>query len=133
MVGIGFFYIAFFAFWFWKASRHTLERSPFWLKVALWTLPLPYLGVEAGWFIAEFGRQPWVVQGVLPTFYAASGLHVWDLVISLTFFVTVYSVLLAIMIWLMVRTIKAGPAERSVLDLDELPVRAGAAKLEPAE
>ncbi|HWA42997.1 MAG TPA: cytochrome ubiquinol oxidase subunit I, partial [Hypericibacter adhaerens] len=43
MVAVGFFYIAFFAFWFWKASRHRLDSSRFWLKAALWTLPLPWL------------------------------------------------------------------------------------------
>ena len=103
--------------------------------MALWTLPFPWLAIEAGWFIAEYGRQPWVVEGVLPTFYAASGLHVWDLVISLTFFLVTYSVLLAIMVWLMVRTIKHGPAEKSVLDLSEdfTPPTRSAATLEPAE
>jgi cytochrome d ubiquinol oxidase subunit I len=118
MVGVGFFYIAFFAFWFWKASRHTLDSNPILLRIALWTLPFPWLAIEAGWFIAEYGRQPWVVEGVLPTVYAASGLHVFDLVISLGFFLITYSVLLVIMVWLMVRTIQHGPAETTVLDLD---------------
>ena len=137
MVGVGFLYIAFFAFWFWKASTHKLDTSRFWLRVALWTLPFPWLAIEAGWFIAEYGRQPWVVEGVLPTFYAASGLHVWDLAISLTFFLVTYSVLLAIMVWLMVRVIKHGPAENSVLDTDEesfTTSRPGSvATMEPAE
>ncbi len=119
MVGIGFFYIAFFAFWFWKASRRTLDSSPLMLRIAVWTLPVPWLAIEAGWFIAEYGRQPWAVEGVLPTFYAASGLHVWDLAISLTFFLVVYSVLLVIMIWLMRRAIQYGPSERTALDLDD--------------
>ena len=72
---------------------------------------------------------------MLPTFYAASGLHVWDLAISLTFFLVTYSVLLVIMVWLMVRAIKHGPAETSVLDLDRRPAgtNAGAAIMEPAE
>ena len=75
-----------------------------------------------------------MVEGVLPTFYAASGLNVWDLAISLTFYVLVYTVLLAIMVWLMVRAIKHGPSEQSVLDLNEdMPAPVGAAKLEPAE
>jgi cytochrome bd ubiquinol oxidase subunit I len=131
MVGIGFFYIAFFAFWFWKASRHTLDSNPALLRIALWTLPLPWLAIEGGWFIAEYGRQPWVVEGVLPTFYAASGLHLWDLAISLTFFLVTYSVLLIIMVWLMVRAIAHGPSETSILDLEaDLPATAN---LEPAE
>ena len=134
MVGVGFSYIAFFAFWFWKASVHRLESSRGWLRVALWTLPLPWVAIEAGWFIAEFGRQPWVVEGVLPTFYAASGLAVSDLVISLTFFLVTYTVLLAIMVWLLVRAIRHGPADRTVLDLgDGTGGPAVATNLEPAE
>ncbi len=135
MVAVGFFYIAFFAFWFWKASTHRLETSRFWLTVAAWTLPLPWLAIECGWLIAELGRQPWVVEGVLPTFYAASGLHVWDLVISLTFYLVVYSALLVVMIWLMVRAIQHGPSETSILDVNEdaSAGTAGAAIMEPAE
>jgi cytochrome d ubiquinol oxidase subunit I len=68
---------------------------------------------------------------VLPTFYAASGLHVLDLAISLTFFLVTYSVLLGIMVWLMVRVIKHGPAETSVLDSNSgLPLNA---IMEPAK
>lgn len=112
MVGVGFFFIAFFAVWFYRASRGWLDtnRTMLWIGVA--TLPLPWLAIEAGWFIAEYGRQPWVVEGVLPTFYAASGLGFWDLVISLSFFVALYTVLLIIMVLLMIKIIKAGPQEK---------------------
>jgi len=134
MVGVGFFFIAFFAFWFWKASRHTLESHRWLLRVAVVALPLPWLAIEAGWLVAEYGRQPWVVEGVLPTFYAASGLHFWDLVISLTFFVTVYTVLAIVMVWLMARVIKAGPTEKSALDVpaEPLPVEPVPAEPVPA-
>ncbi len=131
MVGVGLFYIAFFALWFWKISRHQIDNNRFLLHVALWTMPLPWVAIEVGWFIAEYGRQPWVVEGVLPTFYAASGLHVWDLVISLGFFLLTYTVLLIVMVWLMVRTIKHGPTEKSILDLaEELPPSTA---MEPAQ
>jgi len=133
MVAVGFFYIAFFAFWFWKASTHRLETSRFWLKVAAWSLPLPWIAIESGWFLAEFGRQPWVVEGVLPTFYAASGLHWWDLVISLAFFLVTYTSLLVVMVWLLVRAIKYGPSETSVLDVNDNPSAHSAAIMEPAE
>jgi cytochrome d ubiquinol oxidase subunit I len=133
MVGIGFFYIAFFGLWFVKASRHTLADNRLWLKLALWTLPLPWLAAEAGWITAEYGRQPWVVEGVLPTFYAASSLNWWDLAISLAFFVTVYTVLAIIMVWLMVRVIKAGPSEKLKLVLGaEAPVEPTPAAARPA-
>jgi cytochrome d ubiquinol oxidase subunit I len=112
MMGLGFFYIAFFAVWFYRASRGWLDTNRPMLWIAFVTLPLPWVAIESGWFIAEYGRQPWVVEGVLPTFYAASGLNFWDLVISLTFFVALYSVLFAIMVMLMVKIIKAGPQDK---------------------
>lgn len=116
MVAVGLFFIAFFGFWFWKASRGTLESNRLLLTIGMWTLPLPWLAGEAGWIVAEYGRQPWVVEGVLPTFYAASNLNFWDLVISLTFFVTLYTVLAIIMVILMLKVIKAGPKDKTVLD-----------------
>jgi cytochrome d ubiquinol oxidase subunit I len=113
MMGLGFFFIAFFAFWFWRASTGKLETNKNLLWFSFFLLPTPWIAIEAGWFIAEFGRQPWVVEGVLPTFYAASGLHFWDLVISLTFFMLLYTVLLVIMVMLMVKIVKAGPKDHS--------------------
>src|SRR5690606_21386306 len=71
----------------------------------------PWLAIEAGWIIAEYGRQPWAIEGVLPTFYAASGLTVLDLSLSLGFFVTLYTILAVVMVILMVRAIKAGPKD----------------------
>ena len=111
MVGIGFFFIAFFAFSFWKASRGTLDKHRWFLWGAVGVMPLPWLAAEAGWIIAEFGRQPWAIEGVLPTFYAASGLSVLDLSISLTFYVTLYTILAIIMVILMVKAIQAGPKD----------------------
>ena len=119
MMGLGFFFIAFFAVWFYRASRGWLDtnRPMLWLGFAI--LPLPWIAIEAGWFIAEYGRQPWVVEGVLPTFYAASGLNFWDLVISLTFFTVLYTILFAIMVMLMVKIIKAGPQDKPFTAADE--------------
>ena len=85
------------------------------LKLALVSLPLPWVAIEAGWFIAEYGRQPWAVEGVLPTFYAASDLSVTDLAISLGFFVTLYTVLAVIMVLLMLKVIKAGPSGHNLV------------------
>jgi len=126
MVGAGFFFIGFFALWFWKASTHRIEKPRWLLWVAVAALPLPWVAIEAGWFIAEYGRQPWVVEGVLPTFYAASGLNFWDLVISLSFFMVLYTALLIVMVWLMVRTIKHGPSDKLNFDQSVEPVETAA-------
>jgi cytochrome d ubiquinol oxidase subunit I len=113
MVGLGFYFILFFAFAFWLASTGRLRRYPRFLKIALWTLPLPWLAIECGWFVAEFGRQPWVIEGVLPTYYAASGLTVTDLVISLSIYLVLYTALAIVGAKVMLRAIKAGPQEPS--------------------
>jgi len=118
MAGTGFALILFFGFWFWQASRHQLQKSRLALRIAVIAMPLPWLAIEAGWLVAEYGRQPWVVEGVLPTFYAASGLHLWDLIISLTFFMLLYTALLIVMVFLMVKTIKHGPSDNPVLTGD---------------
>ena len=56
------------------------RRSPRWLlRFAVLVLPPPWIAVELGWFVAEFGRQPWIIDGVLPTFFATSQLGVWNL------------------------------------------------------
>jgi cytochrome d ubiquinol oxidase subunit I len=109
MVTVGMYLILFFGVAFVLASRGSLTRRPLLLKIALWSLPLPWVAIESGWFVAESGRQPWVIEGVLPTFYAASGLSVTDLVISLTTFLVLYTVLFIVGVKVMLHAIQAGP------------------------
>jgi len=113
MVGVGFYFIVFFAFAFWLASTQQLDRRRWFLKVAFYSLPLPWLAIEAGWLIAEYGRQPWIIDGVLPTFFAASGLKLHQILISLSGFVIVYTTLAIIDVWLMRKVILKGPEAMS--------------------
>ncbi|MBF0677984.1 MAG: cytochrome ubiquinol oxidase subunit I [Devosia sp.] len=119
MMGLGFFYIAFFALWFYRASRGWIDTNKPLLWFTFFLLPTPWIAIEAGWFIAEFGRQPWAVEGVLPTFLAASSLSVLELILSLSFFVLLYTVLFVIMVILMVRVIKAGPKDTVIASRDD--------------
>ena len=109
MVGIGFYLIGFFAVAFYFSCRNNFEDKKLFLKIALWSLPLPWIAIECGWFIAEYGRQPWAVDGVLPTFYAASGLALYEILASLIGFVAIYTVLMVIEIKLMLKAIGKGP------------------------
>ena len=111
MVGLGFYFIAFFAVAFYLATKDRLTTSPRFLKAAVITAPLPWVAIEAGWFVAEFGRQPWIIEGVLPTYYAVSGLSVTDLAISIGIFVTLYSILAVIGAKVMLHAIRGGPDE----------------------
>ena len=67
MAGLGFYLIAFFIAAMWFSCKHTFETKRWFLTLALWTLPAPWIAIECGWFVAEYGRQPWAVEGVLPT------------------------------------------------------------------
>ncbi|MDY0308646.1 MAG: cytochrome ubiquinol oxidase subunit I [Castellaniella sp.] len=111
MVAVGFYLILFFAVAFVLASRGHLDRNPRLLKIALWSLPLPWVAIECGWLVAEYGRQPWVIEGVLPTYYAASGLTLMDLVISLTIFLALYTTLLVIGVKVMLHAVRKGPED----------------------
>ena len=68
---------------------------------------------QAGWLIAEYGRQPWIIDGVLPTFLAASGLKLHQIMITLSGFVLIYTVLAVIEVWLMRKLILKGPEHLS--------------------
>lgn len=108
MVLFGFVLLAVFAISLWYTMRE--EVAPRWLfQLALWAMPLPWLAAELGWFVAEFGRQPWIIDGVLPTFLATSELGISDLVLTIVGFTAVYGVLAVIEVRLMLQAIKKGP------------------------
>jgi cytochrome d ubiquinol oxidase subunit I len=108
MVLFGFALLAVFVISLWYTMREA--EAPRWLfRLALWSFPLPWLSVELGWFVAEFGRQPWIIDGVLPTFLATSELGVYNLVLTIIGFTAVYGVLAVIECTLMLQAIKKGP------------------------
>ncbi len=109
MVALGFYFIALFATMFTLASRRMLERYRWLLHVCLWSLPLPWIAAELGWIVAEVGRQPWTIDGVLPTFLSVSSVPAADVWISIAGFVLFYTVLAVVEVYLMVRTIRHGP------------------------
>ncbi len=111
MVGLGFYFIALFAAMFWLASARQLEARPWLLRLALWSLPLPWIAAELGWYVAEGGRQPWTIDGVLPTFLSVSSTPASNVAVSLAGFVIFYSALAAVELFLMVRTVRRGPED----------------------
>jgi cytochrome d ubiquinol oxidase subunit I len=109
MVGLGFFFIALFIVAFYLTSRRRFTTSRVFLWVALLSLPLPWIAAELGWYVAEVGRQPWVIEGVLPTFLAVSSISASNVWVTLIGFILFYSTLAVVDVYLMVRAIKAGP------------------------
>jgi len=109
MVGLGFFFIVLFAGAFYLATRHRLERNRWFLRMAFFSLPLPWIAAELGWVVAEYGRQPWAIDGVLPTFLGVSTTPASNIIVSLAGFVLFYSALAIVDIYLMTRMIRRGP------------------------
>jgi cytochrome bd ubiquinol oxidase subunit I len=109
MVGLALYFIALFATAFYLASRHRFERHRWFLWLAFFSLPLPWVAIELGWIVAEYGRQPWVVDGVLPTFLGVSKTAAGNVWLSLAGFMVFYSALAVVDAFLLVRTIKRGP------------------------
>jgi len=115
MVACGFVLAALFAVSLWHTTRET--EAPRWLfRAALIAMPLPWIAIEVGWFVAEFGRQPWIIDGVLPTFLATSELGVTDLALTICGFTLVYGVLAIIEVKLMLAAIRKGPEVVSLID-----------------
>ncbi len=109
MVGCGFLMLGFLAWTFWVTNFRS-GRYPTWhLRLAVAMIPIPWIAAETGWFVAEFGRQPWTVDGVLPTFLSVSHLSALDLLITLVGFVALYTTLLVIEVRLMLAAIRKGP------------------------
>jgi cytochrome d ubiquinol oxidase subunit I len=109
MVGLGFSFIAVMAYFFWRASFRQMSFPRWSLYAAVAIIPTPWIAAELGWFVAEFGRQPWTVDGVLPTALSVSHLSVADVLITLAGFLLFYSVLFVIEMGLMVKYIRKGP------------------------
>lgn len=108
MVGCGFALLGVFA-WAFVASARGRFRQPWLLRAALWALPLPWIASQCGWLISEYGRQPWTVAGLLPTFLAASAHDAAALMVSLGTFIGLYALLFATGIFLIVRCVRRGP------------------------
>lgn len=110
MVASGFLMLALFVCAFWASAKKNEERKPWLLKWALWSLPLPWIAAQTGWYVAEHGRQPWSIGEVLPTHLSASSVSSADVWGSLIALVAFYSVLLVIEMYLMIKFARLGPS-----------------------
>ncbi|MFZ6725933.1 cytochrome ubiquinol oxidase subunit I [Undibacterium sp. MH2W] len=109
MVGLGFAMLALFVVAFLSTIKAGQPKRRWLLKWALWMLPAPWIACELGWFVAEYGRQPWTIYGVLPTHLSVSTLSVNSLYGSLAGFIGFYTILLIVEMYLMVRFARQGP------------------------
>ena len=109
MVALGFAMLALFGLALWHSVKGDFAQRRWLLKWALWSLPIPWIACEMGWFVAEYGRQPWTIYGVLPTHLSVSTLTVESLYGSLAGFIGFYTLLLIVEMYLMIRFTRQGP------------------------
>ena len=109
MVGLGMFFILLMTVFFWLSARRKLDRYPLLLRIAVFAIPLPWVAIELGWVVAEFGRQPWIIEGVLPTAAAVSNLGAGTVLLTILGFAAIYTALIVVEMSLMVKGIRKGP------------------------
>ena len=109
MVGLGLLFILLFATAFYLSARHRFQQHRWFLRAAFLSLPLPWIAAELGWVVAEYGRQPWAIDGVLPTFLGVSPVSAGNVTLSIGGFVLFYSVLAVVDVYLLTRMIRRGP------------------------
>ena len=110
MVACGLALLFIFGMSFYYSAKDTIVNRSWLLKTAFFALPLPWIACELGWMVAEYGRQPWSIYEVLPVHLSTSTLSVGSITGSLIGFVLLYSALLVVEMWLMIRLIKTGPS-----------------------
>ncbi len=110
MVGCGFLMLFVFGAAFIQTCRQKIEQKQWILKAALFSIPLPWIAIEAGWFVAEYGRQPWAVGEILPTSVAASALSRGEILTSIFAIIAFYTCLLIAEVYLMVKFARKGPS-----------------------
>jgi len=111
MVGLGFHFIALFIVVLVLTLKNKIQNKRFILYTALWTIPLAYIASELGWVVAELGRQPWVIQDILPTIAAVSQINSASVQLTFWLFFVIFTGLLIAEIKIMLKQIKIGPAE----------------------
>lgn len=109
MVACGLLMLAYFVMSVILSLRGDVTRQRWFLKIAPWMIPVPFIACEMGWVTAEIGRQPWSVFGVLPTWMSASSHTVGYMIFSLVGFVLLYTIFAAVEVFLMVRAVRKGP------------------------
>ncbi len=90
--------------------KNVIHEKPWFLRLALLSLPLPWIACEAGWFVAEYGRQPWTIFNVLPTHLSVSSLSSAEVAGSLAGFAILYTALLIVEMYLMIKIGRKGPS-----------------------
>lgn len=109
MVILGGWFILLFGVWWWLSSRAVgTVFNKWWLRISLWSIALAYIASQAGWVVAEVGRQPWTIQDLLPSVAAVSRIDASSVMVTFWLFAALFTTLLVAEITIMVKQIKKG-------------------------
>jgi cytochrome d ubiquinol oxidase subunit I len=109
MVALGFIFILFFVLIIYSVFKPDFENKKWLLYIAIVMIPLAYIASQAGWIVAEMGRQPWVIQDLMPTVAAASQIDSNSVITTFFLFALIFTALLIAEIKILTRQIKIGP------------------------
>ena len=109
MVGAGCFFILLLGLVWWLNRRDRLASKRWLLRTAVWSVPLAYLASQAGWIVAEVGRQPWAIQDLMPVGVAASRIASGSVATTFFIFLVLFAALLVAEISILCKQIKIGP------------------------
>lgn len=109
MVTLGMWFIVLFALLLFFSMKREISNYRFLLKATLWSIPLGYIAAEAGWIVAEVGRQPWAIQDLMPVGIAATNIGGGNVALSFTLFAILFTTLLIAEIKIMTKQISIGP------------------------
>jgi len=110
MVGTGLLMLFIFVMAFYYNAKRNIESKRWLLKLALYGIPLPWIAIECGWIVAEYGRQPWAIAEILPTFLGVSSVSSSQVILSLGTLILLYSSLFIIELYLMFKYARLGPS-----------------------
>lgn len=111
MVGLGVLFVLLTLYGFYLNLKGKLLSSPLYLKIMLYSIPVPYIAINLGWTVAEMGRQPWVVYGLMRTSEAVSPIALSQVIFSIFGLVFFYLILVIADIYLIQKYAKQGPLD----------------------
>jgi cytochrome bd ubiquinol oxidase subunit I len=112
LAGVWLVLIPLLGLYFYKTNR--LVEKTWFLKIVLWTIPIPYIANTVGWYMAEVGRMPWIVYGLQKVDAGLStSVSALSILITLVGFTLIYGVLAVADVYLLVKFIKKGPEDVS--------------------
>ena len=109
MVMLGFAFVLLFVIALFYLFRGTIDQNRWFLWLCLFAIPLPYIASELGWIVAELGRQPWIIQDLMPVSKAVTNIGPGSVIATFFIFAFLFTGLLIAEISIMVKQIKTGP------------------------